>query len=211
MALQSCLCEGAPPTCCRDSAWFDFFLSFTLLLLSPASPSVLVSPAAREPSPKQTTWAPQHCPHQSHPWCHHHVSRVAARALPACGPAGAVAGALPASCWAFLLKLLRSVVLEENDPVPAAGARGRGGGAHPTPFVQWQQPLLSSALPGASSRTGERRKGKAWETELALCVHTKRYCSVAQRCSLVGQAVLPEQPRAAHRPKGSCMWGLCLN
>lgn len=85
------------------------------------------------------------------------------------GPCWTVDGAPLASHCAFLLQLLRSVAVEENAPVPAAGAGAEGP---PQSFVQCQQPLHCRGF----QRDRGERKGKAWETELALCARTKRYC-----------------------------------
>lgn len=90
----------------------------------------------------------------------------------------------PEPCWPpglhFLLKWLTSAVLEANDlQGPAAGpGRWGGGGTAPgrdsrAPRLFVRQPLPAPASLGASSRRGERRKGKAWETEPALCCSHK--------------------------------------
>lgn len=55
------------------------------------------------------------------------------------------------------------------------GAPRRAGTPQPLTALlgSRRQPLPAPTLPGASSRRGERRKGKAWETETALCCSHK--------------------------------------
>lgn len=77
------------------------------------------------------------------------------------------------------------------------------------PFVRCQQPLQSRAAGGfqRDRRREKERPGKlSWH-----CVLTQSTIVPGSEMQFSRAGCPPQQPRAAHSPKGSCMWGLCLN